>query len=746
MIKKFLEIDNLGVFKDFRWDNALPEFKKFNLIYGLNGSGKTTLTHLFSALKSGQSADYPDLKYQIETESGEYSQDMKYPRKIKVFNKQYVSDNINFLECNTKPILILGEENKHLFFKIREDETSLAEVVEKINSHNKELYLKIRSQDNLYTDIANRIGENIFGTRIRTYRKDNARNDFLELKSKELLSEIELINCNTTIRQQRGGLVDELNSNDFTEAFESLMPGVITLLKTTVETVIIERLKDNPDISQWVEVGYQLHREKNSCICEFCNQPLPEERIRELAAYFNEEDKQLKAAIDELLEEINKIYLAVENIHPPDKANFYSDLQMAYQASVDLFSTEKKHLLIEFETLKKEVKAKKLHTSEELLLKTSIDMREFLSALNDVNAHIKSQNEKTHNFEEKRRVAEQKLKKHYLSEIWDQVKKLDFEISELDQTIEKLKNGEPDNPDFLSVAHLEKRITENKNKLFRYLLACDELNQKITDFLGRGELVFECEEEGYIIKHQHGEIAKNLSEGEKTAIAFVHFIISLQESDFDLENGIVVIDDPISSLDSNSLFQAFAFLKNSVKDAHQIFILTHNFSFLRLVIRWYKNLVRFRRVQAGYFMINNSFENNMRIANILELDRLLKDYNNEYHYLFKLLYIFHEQGTTGNTIESVYHLPNIARKFLEHFLMILAPHKTDLYSQLEVIDFCDYKKSAIYEFVNKQSHLSGNDFDSSLVPETQKNVGYLLEMIKEVFSTHFDNLEKAIKK
>jgi wobble nucleotide-excising tRNase len=63
----------------------------------------------------------------------------------------------------------------------------------------------------------------------------------------------------------------------------------------------------------------------------------------------------------------------------------------------------------------------------------------------------------------------------------------------------------------------------------------------------------------------------------------VYFVVHLQD-DFDIKEGIVVVDDPVSSLDSNSIYQAFAFLKNAVKDAHQVFLFTHNFDFLRLLL------------------------------------------------------------------------------------------------------------------------------------------------------------------
>lgn len=39
---------------------------------------------------------------------------------------------------------------------------------------------------------------------------------------------------------------------------------------------------------------------------------------------------------------------------------------------------------------------------------------------------------------------------------------------------------------------------------------------------------------------------------ERTSIAFLYFLKSLKATGFDLEIGIVVIDDPVSGLDANS--------------------------------------------------------------------------------------------------------------------------------------------------------------------------------------------------
>ena len=59
--------------------------------------------------------------------------------------------------------------------------------------------------------------------------------------------------------------------------------------------------------------------------------------------------------------------------------------------------------------------------------------------------------------------------------------------------------------------------------------------------------------------------------------------------------------------------------------------------------------------------------------------------------------------------------------------------------------FDEMKLTAIYKFTNDLSHLTGKGFDPALVPETQKNVRYLLEMMDKVFPEHYEILLESIK-
>ncbi len=294
------------------------------------------------------------------------------------------------------------------------------------------------------------------------------------------------------------------------------------------------------------------------------------------------------------------------------------------------------------------------------------------------------------------------------------------------------------------------RIIENRSKVSSTQKACSDINTGLETFLGRKELTFEPNkiktkdengndieiEDGYLIKRDD-KVVKNLSEGEKTAIAFVYFTIHLKDPTFSKDKGIIVVDDPISSLDSNSIFQAFSFLKNSVKDAQQVFILTHNFDFLRLLLNWlsYRDIEK----ESSFYMINNKDTSFGREAFIDKLDDDLKKYKTEYNYLFNKLINFEAKGT----IESVYNIPNITRKVLETFLMFRVPNNDSLYEKLEYLktsfetSFDENKITAIYKFVNDESHITGKGFDPCLVPETQKVVKYILEFIEITFPDHY---------
>jgi wobble nucleotide-excising tRNase len=317
-----------------------------------------------------------------------------------------------------------------------------------------------------------------------------------------------------------------------------------------------------------------------------------------------------------------------------------------------------------------------------------------------------------------------------------QVIAFDEEITEATKLIEDIKAGGLEPYSTRTLEDLEKSIAEKRAKVANAHTAGEDLTKRLKNFLGRSELGFAAADEGYLV-HRRGKPAKRLSEGEKTAIAFIYFLVQLGDQAFDIAEGVVVIDDPISSLDSSAIYQAFSYLKNAVRDAKQVIILTHNFDFLKLVLNWFHGIPKKAGLKS-YFMIVCTEDENGRNARLCKLDQLLQEHASEYQYLFKKLFTYKSDGT----IESAYHIPNVARKVLETFLEYYEPSSAKLYEKLDAIDFDPLKKAAIYKFANDLSHMTGKGFDPALVAETQKNTAYLLEMIATLAPKHHAGLLK----
>jgi wobble nucleotide-excising tRNase len=772
MIKKINKIKNLGlVFSDYSWnynlsDYQLPEFKRFNLIYGWTGSGKTTLSKLFYVIEDGDIKNIPNLEYEIEDEgNNKYRQGESFNKKIRVFNQNYIENNLKIQEGKAKAItLILGDVNKETVEQIEIDKSELEIKNSELKKANEQLEQKKKEKNKTFTEIAKTIYVAIMGGAIRTYRKDNAEIDFLTLKNKETLSDEDLEKFSIVVKQNSKPVIDKLKqievetdggeNKNLTEIIGELISEAENLLEQTVESQIIERIKNNQDISAWIESGITIHEDHKSVNCEFCDQVLPKERLAELSKHFNEADKKLKQGIDNLVTKFLNVDSLVKNTEYPDKAKFYDELQEEYERDCKKFDLEKTNLLDQTKDVIELIKSKKLKTTELMECDKKIIPDQFINSLDAIINFITKHNKKTSDFESEKNNTINKLKKHFLSTIFDEVKNIEKEIKNQEIVIRELKNGNPKKPDNIGIDGLKKRITDNQAKISSTHKACEDINKGLSTFLGRDELVFEPHktrvidekgngqeiEDGYIIK-RHGKVAYNLSEGEKTAVAFVYFTIYLKDQNFDLKEGIVVIDDPVSSLDSNSLFQAFAFLKNAVKDAQQIFIFTHNFEFLKLLLNWCRNV---KHSSSSYYMIKNCYKDGMRCAYLDKMDKELCEYESEYHYLFKIL----KEFKSNETIAQAYPIPNIARKVLDTFLLFRVPCGGGMYAKLEKIKdttlFDENKLTAIYKFVNDQSHITGSGFNPALVPETQKNVKYLLEMIEHVFPEHYQILQEAI--
>lgn len=753
MLIDIKNIEHLGVFQNYQKDLALGDFERFNVIYGMNGSGKTTLSRFFLSLNDGQNDTYPGLKYTVSSTEGQFRQGQNFPRNIRVFNSDYVESNIGEIEGQLNPIFIVGEENKTLVTQIRADQERLRLLTDEQKLKDDEKSKLEAARGKLFTDIAKIIASDTSGHITRTYRKPEAEKAYVALKSMAVLTDEELAIHRTTLRQSSLERVPTLDLGNVSldrddalvevpvlEAIAELTKKVRALCLRTSDSLAVKRLQEHPDIAAWVETGLSLHHDHKGETCEYCLQPIPQPRLEELAKHFNDSDRLLKDEIEVVINALVSMRLAVDTLTYPGRAQFYEELHDDLKVAIAGVEVCKKTALTHLDGAIKSLRDKLVRRTE--AVEGGIfgyDSAPFVKSIGAQNAVIERHNKKSEDFEKHASDARAAIEKHHLSTINTDVTKYDADIQLLKNRLTVIVDGDPSTGD-LGISGLRARVAANRANVANTVKAAERLTEMLQTFLGRDELKFEPEGDGYRIL-RGSQAAKRLSEGEKTAITFIYFIVQLEDQDFDISEGIIVIDDPISSLDSNSVYQAFSFLKNSVKDAKQVFLFTHNFDFLKLLLNWFKNIRNAEGRRSYYMLLCSVQADGSRAALIKPLDKELFQHESEYSYLFKQLYNFRSDGSIAGS----YHIPNIARKVLEAFLDFYYPGSESLYRKLEQVDFNETKKTALLKFANDLSHPTGKGFDPALVPETQKNVRYLLEMIEAVSPIHFKSLRESIE-
>lgn len=361
---------------------------------------------------------------------------------------------------------------------------------------------------------------------------------------------------------------------------------------------------------------------------------------------------------------------------------------------------------------------------------------------------MEKHNAKTADFEKTTKANKQRLELHYAA---TDAQDFDY-FTKLQSMVESQKKIDDA---IAPLAAQKSRIQVLTNSLSDIGVGAEKFNEALSRFLGRSELTlrFKPDTAGYeIIRNNSGTHDGNLSEGEKTAIAFIYFVVKLTENNNKLNETIVVVDDPISSFDSNHLFHAYAFLKHHCEHALQLFVLTHNFNFYKLVRDWFekinKNREKKKKEKSSFFYVIESDCNTPRSSQIRNADQTLVDYQSEYHYLFSQLFKFKER-TTLNREES-YLTANTSRKLLEAFFAFKYPkHRSDLSQLFDIAqtgctETTKDVQEKIYRFINKYSHSAVIEIDDDSVEnlqgEGQAVIGAIFSWMKEVDATHYSEM------
>lgn len=777
-ITRLQKAKNYRIFRDFAWPaNSLPDFARFNVIYGWNGTGKTSLSNIFRHIQR----KVPLLDGQIEIlvdqtrVSGADFGNAALPA-VRTFNRDTVDRNIfETPHQQFPPVFFLGEdsvEKQKLIEDLKKQHDSLVQAESRWNRKKGDASALL---DAFCAEEAKGI-KNLLtvagGGPFNNYNAANFKADVQRLDGNLPIPEL----LTAEQRQQHLSTKDGKAMEWVAEPsvnfpdFAGLTSCTQTMLQRSVVSSVINDLTENPVVASWVSSGLRLHTGENaSSTCRFCDQPLPEKRTQQLEAHFNDEFKRFQADLDGLIGEITSAQDFEKALRISPKEALYANLRPEYEKAMGTLAQQTTTVRLSLDVLLRALKAKRDEPFRRFELARFITshnpsddptsgVETFFqvamtglaalgaamgrTAFTQLKGLIERHNKHTDSFDTEVKKARSALARdEVLKAIPEWRVKSNAVTTASDQATTAGEQASKLKP---QIAELEVQVRQHRRP-------AEELNQEVAAYLGRDELRFEVEQNGYrITRGDHP--ATHLSDGERTAIAFLYFLKSLKGSDFNLETGIVVIDDPVSSLDANSLFSAFGFMKQRTAMAGQLFVLTHNFTFFRQVRNWYYNLPDQKRKDvsrqpARFYMLATEFVNGSRTATLDLLDPFLHQYESEYHYLFKRVHEeAHKPAVRG--LEAYYAIPNIARRLLEAFLAFRVPDKPgELYQKLESVQYDAAKKIRILRFLHTYSHfdqVAEPDHDLSVLSETPAILREVLALIGHCDPAHFKSMAELV--
>lgn len=744
-IKKIEKINKFGQFHDFKWKSDLDEFNKYNFFYGWNYSGKTTLSRIFRCLELKKlHNDYQNASFRIETDNGtltEKNLDTDYP--IRAFNEDFIEDNFdwNNEDAEIEPVLILGKESKDLENKlIKKQQEKKYKEEEKRNKEQQkrekenEIKNKLTRKAKVIREILSITNQSEFN-RNTLEQKINQINDNF---SKKLLSGEELNSLRSFISSQK---LVKINTPPITLKLSQFIDDVKQILnKKVTAQKIIEELKQNVSLSQWVREGLELHKGENTC--QFCGNSLTPERIDELNKHFSQEFDSLISAIEQKESELNEHTNSINKYSLPDKARFYEEFQEKYEKLFEIFNQKKSEYVNTIKKLTEELERKKNKPFDVLSIDQPID-KNIGNAIDDlfkeIQDLIKEHNDKVDSFDQKKEESKEKIKMHYAAEFIkdENYFSLKQDIENLKKEIKDLENG---------IKEDEDGINTIKSKINDSAIGAERLNEYLNKFFNDDSLKIESTNNGKYKLYRNGQIAKNLSTGERNIISLIYFFIKLEETNFDLGSAIIFIDDPVSSLDANHMHRVYSFLNEKIINIGQLFITTHNFDFFNLLKDMYK--YDLKNKEGNFYLIKKIKVNQNYSSSIEMLPNLLRKFKSEYNYIFCILNTFNKFPDKSQ-FNQLYLLPNILRRFFEMYLFMKYPDGEIFNKKANKFFGNDdnNKKTMTLKIMDEYSH-EENPEHSLRFPDIQElstAVEFILKSLENKDKEHYDSLFESFK-
>lgn len=746
------------VFRDFTWPSTLEDLGRFNVIYGWNGSGKTTLSSLLALLEEKTPLGEGEIELLFDGTTKVTGAQIATARlpDVRVFNRDFIAATLASTG-GIAPIYFLGEDSveKQKALEVRRSELAAAEeavataradearAAEKLDDFCVAQAKVIKALLTTGHSAAyNNYDKRKLKQAAQALTPESAKAALLDDDEKALLRSQKDAQPKPTIEKVSAPPLD----------LAGLAKEVEALVGRSVVAQTLDELTADPSLAAWVQRGLHLHSgAQASDTCRFCQQPLAPARRAALEAHFNDAFARFQNELGALLARLTAARQSLGALRLPEPARFYDALAPDVTFANEAVSVAVRESLAALDGLIARVETKRaspfapMPPAESLAPPPSIR-----DALAPLNALVAQHDETSAAFRASVERACKKLEQAYVAEVHADFAALENAVQAAEQALAARRARS---------AEIRGQIEEIERAVLEHRRPAEELTEELRTYLGRDELRFEVRGQGYALT-RNGQPVTHLSEGERTSISFLYFLKTLEDKKLDLAQSLVVIDDPVASLDANALSSAFAYMKERTRRAGQLILLTHSFVFLRLVKSWFHQLEHQRspypaQRPARFFQLRaRRHSDGARSSELGELDPLLREHDSEYEYLFKRV-LEEAQRTNVESLEQHYGLPSVARRLLEAFLAFRAPETAgeDLGARLDGVaakhGYDAAKKTRLLRLLDRPAHASAigdPERDLSLLAEIQPVLRDLLELIHTVDPDHYEGLKRLLSR
>ncbi|GIM59658.1 AAA family ATPase [Capnocytophaga canis] len=712
-IKNIATYDNEGI--------QINGLKKVNFIYGANGTGKTTLSnYLFN--DESEKEKFSDCSIKWEGDN---------PIKTLVYNKKF--KELNFGHGKVKGIFTLGQATTEQVVEINTKKEQLNEIKKEGEVKKDTLEKQKKELEKLEEEFKDACWKNLklkyendlkkaFDGVIKS--KERFRDKLLEEfqnNSEILLTYDELKEKAKTVFGEIPQAISEINNISYDEVLEIRSDNIWRTKIIGKSDINIASLIERLGINDWVNEGKKYIQEDENT-CPFCQQNTITEDFRnKLNLFFDETytnninylkviQQKYNSLMDNIINELNTIENNQKNL-PNTKLD------------IDKFSSYLKTLISQNSENKVKIENKVKEPSREFELVSLEEQLKLISELiSNANTEIQKHNNIVINFHTEKHNLIKSVWKFLVEEFKTEIQNFNRTKNGLERGIQNLDTQLQDKKtEWRALNNEVQELTKNITSIQPTI---DEINRLLQSFGFLNFKIVASSQDGfYEIQRESGENAEQtLSEGEVTFITFLYYYQKAkggENPEAVNEDRVLVIDDPISSLDSNVLFIVSTLIKDLIREIKednylgsikQILLLTHNIYFHKEVSFVGKGA---ESNKLNYWILRK----NDNITNI-------QAYGVKNPIQSSYAMLWNELKNENNTSPLTIH--NIMRRILENYFKVLGNYKNeeDVISHFPLHEEKQACRS-LYYWINDGSHCFSDDLeiqDQSISIEAYKNV------------------------